>query len=741
MKTARSTVSLVALLVLFSGAAASPSAFARAQNGAATAEPVDNAKLLEDWIHYVQTANYPMAESVAAELMAQGLSNKDFSSLVEAGDIRRFESATQRALRIGGNEGLQRTAAQLLSSYEKGRLERARDPEQIARNIRNLTGNLRARLLAREGLVQAGEYAMPQLLEAYLQPADPALSVQAQTVIIDLGRHAIVPLMTGLPRMQPAAQEKVARVLGLIPYKMSLPVLTDVMATAQTQGVRSACEAAINQLGGNAGPAHDLYRFLAESYFNEKSEVTNFPGEEYQLLWAYDPASGLAMNAIRTEVFHEAMAMRHTERAMQLELDNSGSINTESLALWTSANYSREFDTPEGYVNPAYPTAALHEEGQTPRRGAEYFGIAGGPTVAQRVLQRALNDRDISLARRAIGAIEATAGGKAVLESVGGRSALGQALVFPNRRVQLDAALAVAAARPQSAFPGSERVVATLASAVRGSGAQYATVLTPDTERYQAIRASLEKSGFTVLPQGSSLTAIEGPLGEAPAVDLVVISGFSGERTSANLDEVKGFPKTTASPVLMIVSPETYAESQRRFEADRSVAVRPAGLGESQLQASVGDLVNRTTGGPIKDDEAEIYTARSLGALRDLAVSGNQVMNVGDAAGVLIGALQDDAFAHKGAVAAVLAMIGQDRAQRALMDAAAAAEGPERAVMLAQVADSAKRFGNMLEARQLEQLAEIAASEDEATATAGAAALGALNVPNRNLLPMILGSK
>jgi hypothetical protein len=90
-------------------------------------------------------------------------------------------------------------------------------------------------------------------------------------------------------------------------------------------------------------------------------------------------------------------------------------------------------------------------------------------------------------------------------------------------------------------------------------------------------------------------------------------------------------------------------------------------------------------------------------------------------------------------IATVLSLVGQDRAQRALFDAARASEGEDRAMLISQTTESAKRFGNMLEQRQVDELVVMAGSDDEAEATAAAALMGALNLPNRNLMPLILG--
>jgi hypothetical protein len=62
-------------------------------------------------------------------------------------------------------------------------------------------------------------------------------------------------------------------------------------------------------------------------------------------------------------------------------------------------------------------------------------------------------------------------------------------------------------------------------------------------------------------------------------------------------------------------------------------------------------------------------------------------------------------------------------------------------VLLDKLASSAKRFGNKLEERHVKRLRELAVSQDKEEATAAAATLGALNLPNSQLLPLILGKK
>jgi hypothetical protein len=120
-------------------------------------------------------------------------------------------------------------------------------------------------------------------------------------------------------------------------------------------------------------------------------------------------------------------------------------------------------------------------------------------------------------------------------------------------------------------------------------------------------------------------------------------------------------------------------------------------------------------------------------------MAGNPVLKVSDAAGPLMNALPAAEGERRQGIATVLSLVGQDRAQRALFDAARASEGEDRAMLISQTTESAKRFGNMLEQRQVDELVVMAGSDDEAEATAAAALMGALNLPNRNLMPLILG--
>jgi hypothetical protein len=682
-------------------------------------------QLLGDFIHYVNIDNYVMAEAVGNELKARKVANRDFVKVVEEGDsVERFDSAMAKALRVTDLAGL---AADLTGAYSKGKLEMARDPEQIAAAIKMLTGTARARLIGAERLRAASEYAVPQLMTAMLDSrTDVVLAAEARNVLVSMGSRAVQPLCAALMGLDGVGQERVAGVLGDIGYPASLPYLAELRQSAANEGAKAAAARALARFSEvGAMRASDLYLGLAERYAAQSADVTSFPQDEFQLLWNYDASVGLTMTAIKTPVFHEAMAMRSVEKSLGL-----GNENPEAVALWVASNFKREIETPEGYDNPAYTSE---------RKDAMYYAVAAGAQSSQRVLARALDTRNTPLARKAIAALSKTAGGSTLWTSGLTRQPLVEAINFPSRRVQYEAALVLAGAHPREAFAGSERVVPTLAGAIAEAGTRNAVVMASGVEVYQAVRAMVEKAGYKVMPYGKTLNEIAQPIAQAAAIDLVVTANLNTEQSSAMVSSVRGDAKLAATPIVILATQDNIPDLRVRYFSDASVTIRPSAAGESAVVATIKDLVASTTGGSISADEAAGYSLQALAALRDLAVGGNQVLRVEDASQSLIAALGDARPAVRMDVAEVVSRIDQQAAQRALADAAMKATGAERVGMLDKLGGSARRYGNKLEERHIGRLRELARGNDAAEATAAASVLGSLNLSNQQFLPLLAG--
>lgn len=681
--------------------------------------------ILRDFIHFVKIARFDVAADLGQQLIDAGLTPEQFVDLVDTSrELDRFEEAIAAAMRVPVLEPI---AAQLDSAYRNGKLDRARNPDEIARNIDLLTGGLRARQLGRQRLIAAGEYAMPQLLDAYLQKDNLALRAQVQRLFVDMGRQTIAPLMTALPHFDATRQEAVAEVLGLIPYRTSLPVLIDLYQNTDNDGVRKACGRSISRLGGNpSSDVADMYSLLADSYYNEPSELTSFPGEDHQLVWDFNAGLGLVMTPIRSEVFHEALAMRFAERSLGINAESA-----ETLALWISSNYSREFDTPDGYSNPVYSDA---------RRDADYFGIAAGPDITQLVLRRGIDTRDTPLVRSAIDALSQTAGPRSLWgQPIDGRYPLLEGLGYQNRRVQFEAALALGSAQPQESFNGAERVIPLLASAVRDASARYAVVLTgSDRESYDQYRNILEGQGFTVLPPSDGgLDGLAPSIAQTPSVDLIVTS-LGYDDTLLTIETARTDTKMNVSPVLALMLTDDVEPLRRQYLRDQTVAVRRVEISNSNIEASVDQLLMAASGGPISEDEAANYATRSIDVLRNLAISNNRVLNVLDASTILIDVLENVGGLKMLDVAEILSYVDRPAAQSAIMDRAMDTTGIEQLELLTMVGDSGKRFGNNLNARQVRALLEYARDADDELATTAVAAMGALEIQNSDLLGLVL---
>jgi len=684
-------------------------------------------EMLRDFIHFTRINRADVAAGIGRKLLDKNLKPTEFVDLVErSNEEARFNETIFKAMKA---PELEPVAGALLKLFDTGKLERVRDPKEIARNIQMLKGVLSAKIYGRERLVAAGEYALPQLLETLQNRGDTELQSAAQGLLIDMGQQAIIPLCTALTQLDPVGQEQVADILGQIGYKTALPFLFDAMGTTKSAPVRTACQRAIDRIGmdGVAGDTSDMYRDLGEGYYTQRPELTSFPGEQHQILWAFNPGIGLNPMAIRTEVFHEAMAMRMGERSLAMRPGN----NDRALSLWLASRFRSEIQSPAEYTNPAYPKD---------RRDAMFYAVNAGAMHNQDVLARAIDAKDTQLARRAIAAIEQTAGGTGLWSASTDRRPLIEALRYPNRRVQYEAALSLGRAQPQQTFAGAERVVPILASAIRDAGSRYAVVIAGDKELGATIRRTIEKAGYTVLPVGTTLAEVAQPISETPGIDLIV-SNLTGIRADSLIGEIRATSKLAATPILSVVDANDAIDLGRKYERDPLVAIRGRGINENQMTEAVTQLVEAASGGPIKPEEARDYSTRCLAVLRDLALSANPVFAVGDSALTLIAALPESTGKTKLDIAEVLSRIDQKRAQVAITDGALAAAGEERIALLGKASDSAKKFGNQLEPRQVQRVIELATKAPDKEATAAAALVGSLNLPNSNLVPLILGQQ
>lgn len=718
---------LIALVAGSSLGMAMPQATQPAGDAAATDKAQSDSELLADFVHYVFIEQIAAASAMGQGLLDRKIDPVAFVKLVDASSAKRFQDAVNRAQR---HDALEPISSKLLSLYESGKRATVRSAASITENIKLLTQGAAQRQFGAGRLMAAREYAMPQLLEALLQKQDGRLQAEARQLIVDMSRDAVMPLCAALPQVEPFAQQTLAYILGDIGYPAAVPFLHQIRAKSDVADVQRACDDAIRKIVGvvnEAVPVSERFVDLAENYYAESPSLTIFPGESHQLMWSYDPGAGLIMQAVDTPVYHEAMAMRLCETALRED-----AANPRAVPLWLASNFSREIDTPD---DPAFVNVAYGSD----RRDAMYYAVAAGAAPTQLVLARGLDSSDTPLVLRSLDALNETAGGSTLWAGQGERKPLLDALMYPSRQVRYEAALALGGAGPRQPFAGSEQVVRILGGAIRDAAAKYALVVSSDAERAGMIAGVLRGQGYTILPTALQLADAESSVADVPGVDLIV-SSLPSAQTAELIQQAQNNAKLRATPVLGLLSTQGYTEQYARFARDQRVRLVREGVSAADMGESAKQLVDAASGGGVSPELAAEYKARSLATLRDLAVAGNTVLNVGDAAGPLIGALADATGDTKAAICEVLSHVNTKAAQQAVLDTALNAQGAERVALLGAAAGSAKRFGNQTESRQVTALRELATTGGPEEATAAAAVLGSLNLPNSEIVPLILGS-
>jgi CheY-like chemotaxis protein len=712
MIRARFRNALAAAALFLSGVAARP----------ALAYP-DPQELLNDFTHYALVGHVELATAYAQALIESGISNADLAVMLDEGKVtvKRFDDAISRAQMV---PELEAVAADLARRVELGRLDLARDPKRIDQAISMLIGAQRQKKLAQDRLLAAREYAVPALLRQITEGRDEQLKLSCQTTLEQIGRPAVGPLCEALPHLAGVSQRVICDVLGTIKYPAAAPYLREVMLNEKTEGpARDAASRAFRAVGGGDSSLSTLYANLAREYFNGNESLICFPEEPHNNVWTYSNITGLSPMPVSTAIYSEVMAMRTASRALRADRANSAAVD-----VFVAANLKRENDLPEGEADPVYGTSPY-----TP----EFYATVFGTQTCLNVLGMGIDRLDTPLVRDAILALSKTTGGANLFARGQGRSPLLEALTYPDRRVQYEAALTLGAALPQQPFAGDYTVVPILASAVRMGNRSLALVIADNDENRNNHVAQLEKIGFDIAAAGSSLATMHADIAKSVGIDLVVLRVRTPDEAQQAVSSMRNIPKTAAAPVVVVAGEIDRITLRNAFRDDARVNVVRAGLQDEPFSAAIEYVMKNASGGRMTDAEAEEYAIRALAGLRDIAISRNAAFRVADAESALTDALKTRTGGVRLLVADILALIDSDSAQRSLFDAALSAQEDEQIELLRRVADSVRLNGDRAEKRHVDALIALIGKSSGDTADAAATVHGALNLSTSDAVNLI----
>lgn len=414
-----------------------------------------------DFLHYTKIGRFDLAKGYGQAILQNKPNPAELFQLVRE-NPQGYDLAMKVAETAHDPELAQLTG-QLLAVIDQGRYLQRTEPKLIVDEIRRLTGTPRGKVTAIRRLKDAGEYAVPFLLDAMAQVIqDPSTGPRLSDMIEALpqiGRPAIRPLAAALQTDNSQVKAEIIRALGAIGYPQSLPYLKYVAEKAPLADVRELAVASIRQIDPQAVniPAAALFYQLGERYYYHEESLAPTSGAAFGNLWFWDSQAGrLQRVEVNVACFHELMAMRCCEWSLRADAQFGSSIG-----LWLAAFFKAEST---GVPMPEY-------FGENHAKALVYATTAG-PEYLHQALARAVNDRNAAVALGAVEALATTAGEKSLMYTLGPAQPLLQALIFPDRAVRYSAAIAIANAGPRQPFTESRTVVQNLAEALAKAGQQ-----------------------------------------------------------------------------------------------------------------------------------------------------------------------------------------------------------------------------------------------------------------------------
>ncbi len=405
----------------------------------------------DDYLHYLKIGQFDMAKGLAQTILD---SNPDPVKILEF--VQKNPQGYELLQRMNDSEfvpqDLRELNNEILGIIEKGRFGRRTDPQVIVAEIKRLGSTDRARISAIKRLQDAGEYAIPHMIEAMAGNKDPKELANIIWALPQIGRDAVRPLTTALQTKDLAVKAEIIKALGKIGYPQALSYLKYFAETDSSAELRDLAEASIKQIEPSALQlsAAQLFYKLADNYYYHAESLAPAEDADFANVWFWDTAdSRLVAEKVDKNYFYELMAMRACEWSLKAD-----PAFGKSIGLWLAAYFKAESKNIQmpNYFGKDHPEAIV-------------YATTAGPEYLHMALERAVKDKDAYVALGVIEALAVTAGEKSLFYKLGVSQPLMDALSFPDKAVRYSAAIAIAEAGPKSGFMQSKMVAEILAEA------------------------------------------------------------------------------------------------------------------------------------------------------------------------------------------------------------------------------------------------------------------------------------
>lgn len=406
-----------------------------------------------DLIYYTAIARLDSAKEYAKAIIDSEPNAVELFELSKAN-----QAGYQLLLRAGDNKydaELAGLAKQILDLIEKGNYAKRSDSNVIFDAVKKLNSDTpRGRQNAIDQLRNAGEYAIPFMIDALSDPVREDEFPKVAEALSQMSKDAIRPLAAALQTENVAVKSEIIKGMGGIRYPQSLPYLKYVIEKEKSSELRKSAEDSIRKIDPSAlnTAAAQLFYQLAENYYDQAQSLKPAEDAPTANVWFWDAEkNSLTREAVNKAYFNELMAMRNCEWALKAD-ENFG----PAIGLWIAAYLKAEsagIQKMPVYFGDSHAAAIVYAT----TAGVEYLHQA---------LARAIKDGNTHVALGVIEALRRTAGEKSLFYRLGTEQPLIQALTFKDRLVRYSSAIVIASALPNEIFVESKLVVANLVEAL-----------------------------------------------------------------------------------------------------------------------------------------------------------------------------------------------------------------------------------------------------------------------------------
>jgi len=431
-----------------------------------------------DFLHYTKIGRFDLAAGYAQALLD---SNPDPVQLLSFAE----QNPDGYAILLKVHETkpdpeLARLTEKVLKIIEQGRFDKRTNANIIVDEIKRLSGTARGQLTAVKRLQNAGEYAIPHMIDALsdIQRKDEMSNII--WALPQIGRDAIRPLAAALQTQDVGVKAEIIKAMGKIGYPRSLPYLKYIVEKDESQQLRTLAQKSIMEINPAAAKmsAAQLFYQVAEKYYDHAESLVPAEDADFANIWFWDTSMrALVLEKVDKDYFYELMAMRCCEWALKAD-----PAFGRAIGLWLAAFFQAEST---GIEMPNY-FGAGHAD-------AFVYATTSGPEYLHLALARALNDGNTYVALAAVEALAVTAGEQSLLSRIGPVQPLAQSLTYHDKTVRYSAAIAIAQAGPKQGFPEVKLIIENLASALvetSEKAAQNNNSLSPELADSYALRAA-----------------------------------------------------------------------------------------------------------------------------------------------------------------------------------------------------------------------------------------------------------